>query len=153
MTASNVTTLVALIGGESADCVCHVRSELDIARTRLHIERGAQRAQVSDLARASIGIAASELAWNQWRYAQGGVICAWFYPANAERLKSLVVLKAADEGPGISDHEWALSDQKSSRMSLGLGLPGVRRLMDSFSLVSPLPCQRYGTLVTVSKQG
>lgn len=41
-----------------------------------------------------------------------------------------MVITARDEGPGIPDVRQALQDGFTTSRSLGLGLPGVRRLMD-----------------------
>ena len=43
---------------------------------------------------------------------------------------------AIDQGPGIENKELAMRDGFSTKNSLGLGLPGARRLMDDFSLDS-----------------
>jgi serine/threonine-protein kinase RsbT len=43
---------------------------------------------------------------------------------------------ARDQGPGIPDIELALRDGYSTTRSLGLGLPGARRLMDEFEIDS-----------------
>jgi serine/threonine-protein kinase RsbT len=59
-----------------------------------------------------------------------------------------IVVAAHDEGPGIADIEEALQDGFSTGRSLGLGLPGARRLMDEFDIASS-PDQ--GTIVTVAK--
>jgi len=55
---------------------------------------------------------------------------------------------ADDEGPGIADIRQALRDGFSTSGSLGLGLPGVRRLMDEFEITSQLG---KGTTVMVKK--
>jgi len=59
-------------------------------------------------------------------------------------------IRAVDEGPGIADIELAMRDGYSTGRSLGLGLPGARRLMDDFSITSE-PGQ--GTTVTMVKWG
>ena len=59
-------------------------------------------------------------------------------------------IRAVDEGPGIADIELAMRDGYSTGRSLGLGLPGARRLMDDFSITSE-PGQ--GTIVTMVKWG
>src|ERR687887_510127 len=55
---------------------------------------------------------------------------------------------ARDDGPGISDVDAALRDGYASRGGLGLGLPGARRLMDEFDVVSR---RGEGTTVTMRK--
>jgi len=53
-----------------------------------------------------------------------------------------------DEGPGIPDVTRALTDGYSTSGGLGLGLPGARRLMDEFEIVTDVG---RGTTVTMSK--
>jgi serine/threonine-protein kinase RsbT len=65
---------------------------------------------------------------------------------NSERLG--IVIVASDDGPGIPDIGQAMRDGFSTSGSLGLGLPGVRRLMDDFEIVSK---PGDGTSVTVKK--
>lgn len=92
-----------------------------------------------------IATAISELARNIVTYARKGEI----------RLQSIqnsahagIVVVAADDGPGIPDLRQAMRDGFSTSGSLGLGLPGVRRLMDEFEIVSQTG---RGTTVTVKK--
>jgi serine/threonine-protein kinase RsbT len=59
-----------------------------------------------------------------------------------------LVVIARDDGPGIRDVEAALRDEYSGRGGLGLGLPGARRLMDEFEIVSDAAS---GTTVTMTK--
>ena len=59
-------------------------------------------------------------------------------------------IRAVDEGPGIPDIELAMRDGYSTGSSLGLGLPGARRLMDDFSITSD---PGHGTIVTMVKWG
>ena len=59
-----------------------------------------------------------------------------------------MVVVASDEGPGIADLEQALTDGYSTAGSLGVGLPGSRRLMDSLEIDSEVG---RGTTVTMLK--
>jgi serine/threonine-protein kinase RsbT len=59
-----------------------------------------------------------------------------------------LLIVASDEGPGIADIPLALRDGFSTSGSLGIGLPGVRRLMDEFDITSQ---PGVGTIVTVTK--
>ena len=54
----------------------------------------------------------------------------------------------ATAGPGIPDIDAALADGYSTYTGLGLGLPGARRLMDEFAVVSEIG---RGTTVTMTK--
>lgn len=80
-----------------------------------------------------IATAISELARNILQYAGHGEIAV----QSIERggCPGLQVL-AMDEGPGIADLDQALEDGYSTSGRLGLGLPGVRRLMDEFDVIS-----------------
>jgi len=55
---------------------------------------------------------------------------------------------ASDQGPGIRNAQKALEDGYAGRGGLGLGLPGVRRLVDEFEIETELDS---GTTVTMVK--
>jgi anti-sigma regulatory factor (Ser/Thr protein kinase) len=55
---------------------------------------------------------------------------------------------ATDRGPGIRHADKALEDGYAGRGGLGLGLPGVRRLVDEFEIETELDS---GTTVTMVK--
>ncbi|MBN2885231.1 MAG: anti-sigma regulatory factor [Chromatiaceae bacterium] len=91
----------------------------------------AERAGLDRTATYHVATAVAELATNLVRHAGGGRL-------SLRRLLTPpgVELIAEDRGPGITDLRLALSDGYSSAGSLGCGLPGVRRLMDTFSIRS-----------------
>jgi serine/threonine-protein kinase RsbT len=62
--------------------------------------------------------------------------------------KSGIAISAEDDGPGIPDVFLAMQDGYSTGKGLGLGLPGVRRLMDEFEIFSE---NGKGTKVSVRK--
>jgi serine/threonine-protein kinase RsbT len=92
-----------------------------------------------------VATAISELARNILQYAGKGEIT--MKPMEDNGAPGLAVL-AIDDGPGIGDIAQALQDGYSTSGRLGLGLPGVRRLMDEFDLDSTLGS---GTRVRVVK--
>ena len=92
-----------------------------------------------------IATAISELARNIITYARKGEIKLQTIENSARQG---IVVTASDEGPGIPDIQQALRDGFSTSGSLGLGLPGVRRLMDEFQISSQAG---RGTTVTVKK--
>lgn len=92
-----------------------------------------------------IATAISELARNIVSYARKGQITLKM--VNGLNRQGISII-ASDEGPGIHDIRQALRDGYSTSGSLGLGLPGVRRLMDEFE-ISSQPGQ--GTTVAVKK--
>lgn len=92
-----------------------------------------------------IATAISELARNIVSYARKGQITLKM--VNGLNRQGISII-ASDKGPGIPDIRQALRDGYSTSGSLGLGLPGVRRLMDEFE-ISSQPGQ--GTTVAVKK--
>lgn len=92
-----------------------------------------------------VAAAISELARNIISYAGEGEI--ELNPLRGSNRTGIRII-ARDEGPGIRDIPQALRDGFSTSGSLGIGLPGVKRLMDEFAIDS-LPGR--GTIVTVKK--
>jgi serine/threonine-protein kinase RsbT len=122
-----------------------IRGEFDVVAARL---RGRELAGEigfvgSDL--TVIATAISEVARNIVTYADAGEVS--LAPANGGGRKGIVIV-ASDHGPGIADVSLALQDGYSTTRSLGLGLPGARRLMDEFEIESTLG---VGTTVTMRK--
>lgn len=92
-----------------------------------------------------IATAISELARNILTYAKTGEIRLKMIHGS---IRKGIQVIAHDQGPGIANVEQALRDGFSTSGSLGLGLPGVMRLVDEFQLDSQ-KCR--GTTVTVKK--
>ena len=92
-----------------------------------------------------IATAISEVARNIISYAETGEIVLDL--ATKDGRQGLLVV-AQDHGPGIANIEQAMQDGFSTGKSLGLGLPGARRLMDDFEIVSE---PGRGTTVTMHK--
>ena len=92
-----------------------------------------------------LATAVSELARNIIKYAPdvGGDILLTHEHRDG---RLLLTVEARDNGPGIVHVEAALQEHFSTSGSLGLGLPGVKRMMDEFSIVS-IPGR--GTVVTI----
>ncbi|PYV19023.1 MAG: ATP-binding protein [Acidobacteria bacterium] len=92
-----------------------------------------------------VSMAISELARNIVSYAKRGEIV--LKPTNSNGRVSIEIV-AHDEGPGIANVTQAMQDGFSTSGGLGLGLPGVKRLMDEFEIVSEVG---RGTTVKVRK--
>jgi serine/threonine-protein kinase RsbT len=92
-----------------------------------------------------IATAISEIARNIVSYAQRGELV--FSQLEEGPRRGLMVI-ASDEGPGIPDIELAMRDGFSTGKSLGLGLPGAKRLMDEFEIQSEIG---KGTVITMRK--
>jgi serine/threonine-protein kinase RsbT len=92
-----------------------------------------------------IATAISEVARNIVQYARRGEIVLCTLEHNGRRGIKVI---ARDTGPGIPDLELAMRDGYSTGKSPGMGLPGAKRLMDEFVLLS-VPGE--GTTVTMKK--
>ena len=122
-----------------------VVSDPDIVAARMHGRAMATRLGFRATDATLIATAISELARNMLLYAKTGEIAISAIERGDRRGISVV---AQDQGPGISDAARAMEDGFSTSGRLGLGLPGVRRLMDEFDIrTSP----GRGTTVTVKK--
>mgnify|MGYP001072857431 FL=1 len=127
--------LVAARYGPVADAVrIPVREDADLAVVRHGIGGLAPRLGLSALQRVAITTAALELARNIVVHAGFGELLLGIVDAPSGGRGLLFV--ARDEGPGIRDLTLAMRDGYSSVGSLGLGLPGARRLMDVFEIES-----------------
>ena len=94
-----------------------------------------------------IATAISELARNIVAYAKKGEILLEVIISGGSARHGIQVV-ARDDGPGIADVDQALRDGFSTSGSLGIGLPGVRRLVDEFHIDS---VENRGTVITVTK--
>ncbi len=122
-----------------------MRSDADVVIAR---QRGREIASLlgfsaSDL--ALIATAISELARNIVLYAGSGEIEIGHVEQMERRGIEIV---ARDQGPGIRNIPQAMRDGFSTSGGLGLGLPGVKRLMDEFEIESR---PGRGTTVTVRR--
>jgi serine/threonine-protein kinase RsbT len=122
-----------------------ITSPLDVVMAR---ERGRAITRLMSFSlvdQALVTSAISELSRNILQYAAVGEVRLRVV-SSAGRVG--VVIVAEDAGPGIADVDRALTDGFSTSGALGLGLPGVRRLMDEFEIDSRVG---RGTVVTVTK--
>ena len=122
-----------------------IRSEVDIVEARRRMRELASPLEFSAGELAMVATAVSELARNILVYAREGEIALSLVESRALVGISIV---ASDAGPGIADLELAMQDGFSSSNGLGLGLPGSKRLMDDFDLVSEVG---VGTTISATK--
>ncbi len=120
-------------------------SEVDIVTARQRGRALAAQLGFASSEQALIATAISELARNILQYAGEGQV-EITVEHNGARTGIGVV--ASDQGPGIADLQRALQDGFSTGKGLGLGLPGTKRIMDDFELVSEVG---KGTRVVVKK--
>ena len=122
-----------------------VENDSDIVDAR---QKGRQLAAANGFSSTDqtlIATAISEIARNIVTYAQRGEVELGVLQENG---RTAIVVVARDQGPGIADTDLAMRDGYSTQKSLGVGLPGARRLMDEFELVS---APGKGTAITMKK--
>jgi serine/threonine-protein kinase RsbT len=122
-----------------------ISTDADIVSARAHAKRLAATLGFSRTDQTLIAAAVSEIARNIVVYAGTGEVV--LRAQRGDGRWGLMVV-ASDEGPGIAEVEKALTDGYSTSGSLGIGLPGSRRLMDSLEIDSEIG---RGTTVTMVK--
>lgn len=122
-----------------------IEREEDIVTARQKGRQLAASQGFSSTEQVLIATAISEIARNIVVYAKLGEIT--LIEIENERRKGIMVV-ARDEGPGIANPELAMRDGFSTANSLGMGLPGAKRLMDEFELYST---PGVGTTITMRK--
>ncbi len=122
-----------------------IESDADIVAARMRGRALASQMGFPPTLATLVATAISELARNILLYAGRGEVV--LTPVERGGRRGLAVM-ARDEGPGIPDIARAMEDGYSTSGRLGLGLPGVRRLVDEFEITSHLG---QGTTVTVKK--
>jgi len=129
----------------SAEIRVPIEHERDIVTAR---QRGRELAAANGFSSTDqtlVALAISEIARNIVSYAKRGEVMLL---ALEETGRRGIVVIARDEGPGIADPELAMKDGYSTAKSLGVGLPGAKRVMDEFKLETQLG---KGTTVTMKK--
>ena len=123
-----------------------VATDSDMLPARAEARALADRLGFSRTDATLIATALSEIARNILVHAGSGEIT--LAPVHDQDREGMVVI-ACDNGPGIRDVAAAIADGYSGvNGSLGLGLPGARRLMDEFDIDSR---PGEGTTVTMRK--
>ncbi|MGA2763672.1 MAG: ATP-binding SpoIIE family protein phosphatase [Spirochaetia bacterium] len=133
--------------GDAAENNLHlaITSDEDILSARTQIRAAAIRLGFPTTDMVRIVTAVSELARNILLYAGRGELSLELISENGRQG---VLITAQDDGPGIPDLNKALLDGFSTSGGLGMGLPGARRLMDEFEILSEV---KKGTVVRVTK--
>ncbi len=123
----------------------NINVESDIVRIRKAVRQHTKELGFGVTDETRLVTAASELARNIYRYANTGCM----------RIRKIInggkigiELLFEDEGPGIDNVEQAMAEGYSTSRSLGLGLPGTRRLIDEMGIESEAG---HGTKITIIK--
>jgi len=125
--------------------IIKIYAEADIAKASFGGKLSAETAGFKKSEQYMIATAISELARNIFQYALRGEIIIRVIDKNNKKGLEII---ARDEGSGIKDIGQAMKDNFSTSNGLGLGLPGVKRIMDEFVIDSKID---IGTKITVRK--
>lgn len=123
-----------------------IKHEADIVTARQQGRALASQLGFSSIEQTFIATAISEVARNIIVHARSGEIILRTVQENDG--KPGIVIVARDEGPGIPDVVRAMQNGYSTINSLGLGLPGAKRMMDEFEIVSEVG---KGTTIMMKK--
>ena len=110
-----------------------IEKEQDVVPFRNRVREYAVRIGMSVINQTKLITAASELVRNMLKYANGGVVSI---EVISEERNTGIRLIFTDKGPGIQDIALAMKDGYSSGKSLGIGLPGTKRLVNEFDIKS-----------------
>ncbi|MGH9210957.1 MAG: ATP-binding protein [Acidimicrobiales bacterium] len=117
----------------SAEVRISISTDADIITARGAGRSLAAQAGCSSTDLTEVATAISEIARNIVTYAGIGEISMRL---TERRDRFGIEIVAVDDGPGIIDVDKALEDGYTTGTGLGLGLPGARRLMDDFRILS-----------------
>jgi serine/threonine-protein kinase RsbT len=119
--------------------------EQDVVPMRNRVRDYGVKAGMSILNQTKLITAASELVRNLLKYGGGGKVI--IEEVTNGRDKG-VRLTFSDKGPGIVNIDLAMKDGYSTGKSLGLGLPGTKRLVNEFDIKTEMG---VGTTVIITK--
>jgi len=122
-----------------------VVKEQDVVPFRNRVKEYALKIKMGLVNQTKLITAASELVRNMLRYGNGGEVLIEVVTRGRDNG---IRLTFSDKGPGIADIPLALKDGFSTGKSLGLGLPGAKRLVNEFDIKSEVG---KGTRITILK--
>jgi serine/threonine-protein kinase RsbT len=111
----------------------YLQTESDVTTALIAAGDLAVSAGFDDRGKKGIMTVVAELARNVIKYAKSGRVI--LTPIDRAGRRGIEI-EVVDRGPGITDLDQAMTDHFSTGKTLGLGLPGARRLMDEFSITS-----------------
>jgi serine/threonine-protein kinase RsbT len=122
-----------------------IEKEQDVVPFRNRVKEYAVKVGMSLINQTKLITAASELVRNMLKYAGGGIAVIEVVSQGRDTGIRLTFL---DKGPGIEDISLAMKDGYTTGKSLGIGLPGSKRLVSEFDIKSEVG---VGTTVTILK--
>lgn len=136
-----MTTMLVILSKDRME----VRNEPDVVPFRNRVKEYATKIGMGLVNQTKLITAASELSRNMLRYANGGSVLIEVVSKGRENG---IRLTFTDKGPGIADIPQAMKDGFTTGKSLGLGLPGAKRLVSEFDIKSTVG---EGTTVIILK--
>ena len=123
-----------------------IKTDQDTVFLRNRVAEYAGKIKMGLVNQTKLLTASSELVRNMLRYAGGGsVLCE---VVSQSVLQKGIRLTFMDRGPGIANVAEAMKDGFSTGKSLGLGLPGAKRLVNLFEISSQVGA---GTKIMILK--
>lgn len=122
-----------------------ISKELDMVVFRNRLKELAIKIGMGLVNQTKLITAASELSRNMLRYANGGTVLMEIIKGPTQNGLRVTF---SDKGPGITDVTQAMRDGFSTGKSLGLGLPGAKRLVSDFEIKSTVG---KGTTIIITK--
>ncbi|MFB9076677.1 anti-sigma regulatory factor [Flavobacterium procerum] len=119
--------------------------EQDVVPLRNRVKDYGVKAGMSILNQTKLITATSELVRNLLKYGGGGKVLVEEVSNGRDKGVRATFI---DNGPGIVDIDLAMKDGYSTGKSLGLGLPGTKRLVNEFDIKTEMG---VGTTVTIIK--
>jgi serine/threonine-protein kinase RsbT len=123
-----------------------IKTEQDTVFLRNRIAEYAGKIKMGLVNQTKLLTASSELVRNMLRYAGGGIVHCEVVSQSI--LQKGIRLTFMDRGPGIANIAEAMKDGFSTGKSLGLGLPGAKRLVNLFEISSQVG---QGTKIMILK--
>lgn len=110
-----------------------IEKDQDVIPFRNRVKENALKIKMNLVNQTKLITAASELVRNMLKYGKGGTVVI---EVVSKVRENGIKLTFTDKGPGIPDIEQAMRDGFSTGKSLGLGLPGTKRLVNEFIITS-----------------
>lgn len=110
-----------------------IGAEVDVKYAQSECLKVMNDLKFSDLDQIKISTIISELSYNILKYAEKGIIRIFLVE---EDDREGLLIDAIDQGRGIEDIEKVFEDKYSTGGTLGLGLPGIKRMADEVLLES-----------------
>lgn len=122
-----------------------VNGNVDIVVARNAVRHRARQIGFGLVDQSRVATAVSELSRNIVTYAKAGTVIVSQIESSVRKGIEIV---CEDQGPGIENIEAAMSEGYTTAGSLGIGMPGAKKLMDEMLVWSEVG---KGTRITIKK--